>query len=95
MTTVNLQKKKNGTKFSKRGRKNSRWEKVKLLVTSSFSFSHSVFRRLVLQTHKKKGLFGKGLNIHFTSIEKQVLTTDIKLSGFCFLGTTPVLGPNM
>ena len=28
-----------------------------------FSFSHSVFKRLLLQTHEKKGLFGKGLNI--------------------------------
>ena len=34
----------------------------KLLVTSNFSFSHSVFKRLVLQTHKNQGLFGKGLN---------------------------------
>ena len=26
-----------------------------------FPFSHSVFKRLVLQTHKNQGLFGKGL----------------------------------
>ena len=32
------------------------WEKEKLLVTSDFSFSHSVFKRLVPQTHKKPGL---------------------------------------
>ena len=38
------------------------WEKEKLLVTSDFSFSNSVFKRLVLQTHKNQGLFGKGLN---------------------------------
>ena len=37
------------------------WEKEKLLVTSKFSFSHSVFKRLVLQTRKNLGLFGKGL----------------------------------
>ena len=37
------------------------WEKEKLLVTSNFSFSHSVFKRLILQTHKNQGLFGKGL----------------------------------
>ena len=36
-------------------------EKEKLLVTSNFSFSHSVFKRLVLQTRKNQGLFGKGL----------------------------------
>ena len=40
------------------------WEKEKLLVTSNFSFSHGVFKRLVLQTHKNQGLFGKGLKIH-------------------------------
>ena len=38
------------------------WEKVKLLVTSNFTFSHSVFKRLVMQTRKNQGLFGKGLN---------------------------------
>ena len=37
------------------------WEKEKLLVTSNFSFSHSVFKRLVQQTCKKQGLFGKVL----------------------------------
>ena len=37
-------------------------EKEKLLVTSNFSFSHSVFKGLnVLQTHENQGLFGKGL----------------------------------
>ena len=36
-------------------------EKVKLLITSNFSFSHSVFKRLVLQTRKNQGLFWKGL----------------------------------
>ena len=35
--------------------------KEKLLVTSNFSFSLSVFKRLVLQTRKNQGLFGKGL----------------------------------
>ena len=38
------------------------WEKEKLLVTSNFSFSLSVFKRLILQTRKNQGLFGKGLN---------------------------------
>ena len=31
----------------------------KLLLTSNFSFSHSVFKRLALQTCKNKGLFWK------------------------------------
>ena len=38
------------------------WEKEKLLVTSNFSFSHSVFKRLVMQICENQGLFGKGLN---------------------------------
>ena len=38
-------------------------EKEKLLVMSNFSFSHIVFKRLVLQTHKNNGLFGKGLRV--------------------------------
>ena len=50
-------------------------EKEKLLVMSNFSFSHSVFKRLVLQTRKNQGLFGKGLNyIH----ENESLDDDIE-----------------
>ena len=37
------------------------WEKEKLLLVSNFSFSHSVFKRPVLQTRKNQGLYGKGL----------------------------------
>ena len=37
------------------------WETEKLLVTSNFSFSHSVFYRSQQQTCNKQGLFGKGL----------------------------------
>ena len=33
--------------------------------------------------------------MYFTSIEKQVLTAYSNLSRFCFLGTTPVLAPNV
>ena len=36
------------------------WEKDKLLVTSNFTFFHSVFKGLVLQTCINQGLFGKG-----------------------------------
>ena len=35
-------------------------EKEKLLITRNFSFSHSVFKRLVQQNHKNQGLFGRG-----------------------------------
>ena len=45
---------------SHKGYKTQR-EKEKLLIMSNFSFSHSVFKRLVLQTRKNQGLFGKGL----------------------------------
>ena len=34
-------------------------------------------------------------DFYFTSIEKQVLTTYTNLFRFCFLGTTPVLAPNV
>ena len=47
-------------KVPQTGRKTMR-EKEKLPVTSNFSFSHSVFKRLFLQTCKNQGLFGKGL----------------------------------
>ena len=60
----------NNFKFDETDRKFSKWlenwEKEKLLVTSNFSFSHCVFKRLVLQTHKPQGLFQKGFNISKT-----------------------------
>ena len=34
-----------------------------MLATSNFSISNSVFKRLVLQTRKNQGFFGKGLKI--------------------------------
>ena len=40
------------------------YEKAKLLVTSNFSFSHRIFKRLALQTCKDQGLFGKGLSVY-------------------------------
>ena len=62
----------NNFKVDENGRKFSKWietlwEKEKLLITSNFSFSYTVFKRLVLQTRKNQGLFGKGL-INKTSI---------------------------
>ena len=49
----------NGRKFSKQVKNTG--ERKKLLVTSNFYFSHSVFKSLELQTRKNMGLFGKGL----------------------------------
>ena len=40
------------------------WEKEKLVVTSNFSFSHSVLKRLGLQTYIIQGFFGKGLTLY-------------------------------
>ena len=37
------------------------WEKEKSLIMSNFSFSHRVFKRLVLQTRINQGLLGKEL----------------------------------
>ena len=37
-----------------------------MLVTSNFSFSQSVFKRLVLQIRKNQGMFGKGLSSIFS-----------------------------
>ena len=55
----------NKFRFDENGRKFSKWientvGKGELLVTSNFSFSHSVFKILELQTRKNQGLFGKG-----------------------------------
>ena len=41
----------------------TQWEKKKLLVTSNFSFSHSVFKRLVSQGRQKVSLCGNGLTL--------------------------------
>ena len=58
--------------------KKTLWEKEKLLVTRNFSFPHSVFKRLVLQTRKNQGLFGKGLKNHdyktLLNFEKPLIT---------------------
>ena len=43
------------------------WEKEKLLVTSNFSFSHSVFKRLVSQGRQKVSLCENGLTLSQTS----------------------------
>ena len=51
---------------SENGRKFSKWVKNtmgkgEIARMSNFSFSHSAFKRLLLQTRKNQGLFGKGL----------------------------------
>ena len=51
------------------------WEKKKLLVRSNFSFSHSVFKRPLLQTHKNQGLFGKRLT-HYQTTNFRLFQTE-------------------
>ena len=61
-------------------------EKEKSLVMRNFFFSHSVFKRLVQQTCKNQGLFGKGLTMSLWnkhtifSISKKIPSTNV-----CFL----------
>ena len=59
-------------------RRKTLWEKEILLVTSNFSFSHSVFKRLLLGTRKNKGLFGKGLSLSI--VRSSVLESSNNLS---------------
>ena len=49
----------NGRSFTN-GRK-ALWKNEKLLNTSNFFFSHSVFKRFALKTCKSQGLFGRSL----------------------------------
>ena len=68
------------------------WEKGKLLVASNFSFSRCVFKRVLLQTRKNKGLFGKGLtDIHNKIIDysnfKSMGECNIILSAYTFIDT--------
>ena len=46
----------------------TRLDKEKLFVTSNFSFSHSVFKRLVSQGRQKVSLCGNGLNLDNSNI---------------------------
>ena len=55
-------------KFDENGRKISKQVKNtvgrgEIAHYEQFSFSHSVFKRLVLQTRENQGLFGKGINL--------------------------------
>ena len=59
---VNFKFDENGRKLSK-WEKKTLWEKEKLLVTSNFSFSHRVFKRLVSQGRQKVSLCGNGLGL--------------------------------
>ena len=46
-------------------------EKEKLLFMINSSFSHSVFKRLVLQTRKNQGLLRKGLKVALQTLGRK------------------------
>ena len=60
----NFQFHENGCEFSKRTENTGERRNCSM---SNFSFSHSVFKRLVLQTSKNQGLFGTGLTLDQTT----------------------------
>ena len=58
------------------------WEKEQLLVTSNFSFSHSVFKKIELQTHKNEGLFRKGFMLSLDTLAKSNEYTGLVIFNF-------------
>ena len=75
----------NGSKLSKRVE--NIVGKEKLLVTSNFSFSHSVFKRLVSQGREKVSLCGNGLIMPFQSNKMPAL--DLELAIFKNIDSDP------
>ena len=71
------------------------WEKEKLLFTSNFSFSHIVFKRLVLQTRKNQGLFGKGLTgiVNCSSITELMTLALVIVDSYSLLNDPMILQP--
>ena len=65
--------------------------KMKLIINNArkFSFSHSVFKRLIPQTHKNQGLFGKGLTKNLQNLPVQI-SPDATKSHQIFVGETPL-----
>ena len=60
-----------GAKFSEKV--NNTVEKGEIARSSNFFFSHSVFKRLVLQTRRNQGLFGNGL-MRLQNVSSEVST---------------------
>ena len=60
--------------------------KGEMLVTSNFPFSRSVFKRLVQQTLKNQGFFGKGLielNLVFSRFDNDRRCPKFRLVTVC------------
>ena len=69
-------------KVNQTGRKHC-WKKEKLLVTSNFSFYHSVFERLVSQRSQKVSLCGNGLKWGMCSKELRQTLGLFYIEGIC------------
>ena len=67
----NLKFSANGRKVFKQVENTAGKGEIARYAGSNFSFSHIVFKGLVLQTLKNQGLFGRGLNIRliYNSVE--------------------------
>ena len=81
--------------FIQTGRK-TLCEKEKLLVRSNFSFSHSVFKRLVSQGRQKVSLCGTGLKMALQILEGKYYKNTKKSSLYSqshlvFIHNTPVV----
>ena len=62
------------------------WEKVKMLVTCIFSFSHNVFKRLFTQGRQKSGLYGKELKAfadHNVIVAKKIISVFDRIEAMC------------
>ena len=68
-----------GRKFIRQVKK-TQWENEKSLITSNFSVYQSVFKRLVLETLKNQGLFGKGLTLFLCVCSTSLLNIPAEFS---------------
>ena len=75
---------KDDVKFSKKKGVENTGKKEKLLVTSTFYFSHSIFKRLVLQTLEKPGLVWERVKETTTNDSTKISTKYWKYIRFSF-----------
>ena len=61
------------------------WEKEKLLATRNFSFSHNVFKRLILQIRKSQGLLGNLVVLGFNTTLTAKVISWRSVTHMCFL----------
>ena len=78
----NLKFDKNGRKFFNRIENTVGKEDITRKM-SNFSFSHSIFKRLILQTRKNQGLFGKGINVNNLSLYQRQNDRMVLIQSIC------------